>query len=703
MNPISAFFVENIIAVYFFYGLAFFSMGLALVLASRQTSAFTFARAIPFLAVFGLLHGLHEWVEMFQKIAALSGRDQPTITEEVGRLALLTASFVMLFFFALALLRAEKAGWYRKYWPALGLLGLWVGSVLSLAIFRELSPQGLLAQADVLSRYSLGIPAALVGAWALMKQQHAFREQNMSQFGRDLVWCTAALFLYGVIGQLFVRQTALFPSTLLNSNLFLSWFGIPVQLFRGLMAVVLAIYVTRALRIFDVESRQQAEQIKLKAQAEALAAERRACEEVEALNEDLRLIAHELSFLLELSNLVAVPMSLSERLQSSLAKIIQDLNFPLAGLILLLEPETEEISTAVSIGFPAVDAAGEGGLAYQQACNLGKQCIARGLALCRHEDGKVIEFVMAEALQTQRCRRYQSPTIIVGLPLTSRTRIIGCLVLARPESEGLGLSYDDFKLMVGIGQQLGLSIENARLYEEAQKREAMLGRLLHQVVDAQEAERQRIARELHDATGQSLTAIALGLRGIESILASGLPLQVGQIRELTQFGTSALGELRQIISDLRPPQLDDLGLVPALRWHVQSFEKRYGITARFIVEGEPVRLPSEYETVLFRITQEALRNVAKHAQASQVMVTFCLSPRLVRLIVVDDGQGFDPTSPDLMIGQPNGWGLLGIRERAILLGGRFEIESVPNSGTRLQVTVPLERKVSYAQDTATAG
>jgi len=695
--------VKNIIAVYFFYGLAFFTMGLVLILAGRQASVFKFARAIPFLAAFGLLHGLHEWVEMFQKIAALSGRTRPAVPEEVGRLALLAGSFVMLLFFGFALLRSEKVGRLRKYWPVVGLVGLWVVSVLTISMTLKPPLQELLVEADVLSRYYLGIPAAVVGAWALMRQQYAFREHNMPQFGRDLVWCAAALLLYGFIGQLFIPQTALFPSTLLNSELFLNWFGIPIQLFRGLMAVVLAVYITRALRIFDLENRQQLEQVKLKAQAESLAAERRASREMEQLNEDLRLIAHERSFLLELSNLLAAPMSLSDRLRNVIEKIVQNLSFPLAGMLLLVEPETEALSTVVAIGFPPAGSDDQASLAYQQAHSLGKQCIVKALALCRHEDGQVIEFMMAGALQAQRCRRYQSPTVIIGLPLTARQRVIGCLVLARPDAEGMRLSYDEFKLMVGIGQQLGLSIENARLYEEAQKRETMLGRLLHQVVEAQEAERQRIARELHDATGQSLTAIALGLRGIESILNGDLSLQVEQVRELTQFATSALGELRQIIADLRPPQLDDLGLVAALRWYVQSFERRYAITAHFTVEGEPVRLPSEYETVLFRITQEALGNVAKHARATQVIVKFCMSPALIRLIVTDNGQGFDLASTEYVTGQPDGLGLLGIRERAILLGGRFEIESTLNKGTCLQVTVPLEGKVSYGKDTASAG
>jgi signal transduction histidine kinase len=265
------------------------------------------------------------------------------------------------------------------------------------------------------------------------------------------------------------------------------------------------------------------------------------------------------------------------------------------------------------------------------------------------------------------------------------------------------LAFDELKLMVGIAQQLGLSIENARLSQEALKREKMLGDLLHQVVGAQEAERQRIARELHDVTGQSLTAIALGLRGLEAVLDDGSPVEVEQIRELKSFGTNALAELRQIIADLRPPQLDDLGLVAALQWYVQSFEQRYSIQTSFVVEGERIRLSSEYETVLFRITQEALTNVVRHANASQVAVKLDLSLTHICLKIDDDGCGFDPAVVFGDEGRRVGWGLLGIRERSLLLGGQYDINSTPGGGTHLQVDVPLIGEASDVEDKTVTG
>jgi signal transduction histidine kinase len=199
-----------------------------------------------------------------------------------------------------------------------------------------------------------------------------------------------------------------------------------------------------------------------------------------------------------------------------------------------------------------------------------------------------------------------------------------------------------------------------------------------------------------------LTAIALGLRGVESMLESNQPVAVKQVEELKSFSTNALGELRQIIADLRPSQLDDLGLAAALQWYVQEFEKRYAIGTNLIVEGNRSRLPPEYETVLFRITQEALMNVAKHANASQAEVKLENYPAQVCVTVEDNGRGFDLENT-LRSDRRAGWGLLGIQERAWLLGGSCEIKSKPGRGTRIHVSVPVKMEAEDVQDRTIAG
>ena len=706
MNPISAFFVRNIVFVFFFYGLAFFAMGLALALASRRTSEFRFARAIRPLAAFGMLHGVHEWIEMFQKIATLTGGYTPSVAEEAIRLAILAISFLTLLAFGILLLSPATTHRGRVLLPLLGITALWALGVGVVARRFNSSPEEIIALADVLARYSFGIPGALLGTWALMAQQRTFHQHGMPQFGRDLIWCATALFLYGVIGQAFVRQTPLLPSTVVNSTLFLQWFGIPVQLFRGIMATVLAVYMVRALNAFELESRrrlQEANEARLQAQAAALESERRISREMERLNEELRLAAHELSLLLDLSNLLASPTSLQDRLHTALEEIVGSLHFPDEGMILLVRPETRTLQVQAAIGFAPVASEDVPDSHYLVALDLAEQCVARALAVCWHQDGTSIEFAPEAVLKNEECQKRLADVLLLSLPMVVRQRVIGSLVLGRTVmSEQNQLSLNESKLIVGLAQQLGLSIENARLYQEAQEREGRLAELLHQVVGAQEAERQRIARELHDATGQSLTAIALGLRGVEAMLESDTKAVASHIKDLKSFSTNALGELRQIIADLRPSQLDDLGLAAALQWYVQGFEKRYGLEARLIIKGSRSRLPAEYEIVLFRITQEALTNVARHAHATRVTVQLEVSEARACLDIEDNGSGFD-LEKTLRNQRRAGWGLLGIQERALLLGGRCEINSKPGLGTLIRVTVPLTAEVRDVEDKTVVG
>jgi signal transduction histidine kinase len=225
--------------------------------------------------------------------------------------------------------------------------------------------------------------------------------------------------------------------------------------------------------------------------------------------------------------------------------------------------------------------------------------------------------------------------------------------------------------------------ETARLLREVQRRDALRGELLQRITAAQESERQRIARELHDGTGQALTGVALGLRGLAAQVNSNPELVAHRLSVLENMATTSLGELRHLVNDLRPPQLDDMGLVAALRWMVNRFKDQGHPEVNLEVEGTPYALPSDVETTLFRIAQEGLTNTAKHAQANRVTVTLDFSDQLT-LTVRDDGIGFD-TSALQAEGLRAAWGLAGIQERANLINAHFEIHSTPGQGTTVLV------------------
>jgi PAS domain S-box-containing protein len=274
-----------------------------------------------------------------------------------------------------------------------------------------------------------------------------------------------------------------------------------------------------------------------------------------------------------------------------------------------------------------------------------------------------------------------------SVPVQARGRRLGVLSVAAAGEH----QFDDreLELLAAIGRQIGVALDNSRLVEELRDRERLRGELLQRAIRAQEEERQRIARELHDATGQSLSALVLGLSTLRSALEVS-PARAGEIVDRLRISASdTVGELQSIIYDLRPALLDDLGLIPALRWYAQERLAPRGVEPALEVTGEPRRLPREVETALFRIGQEAITNAARHSGARRVELAVRFLPEHLELSVEDDGVGFD--APPALAGVANGrgLGLVGMRERARLLGGILLLESGPGKGTRLKVVLPL--------------
>jgi two-component system, NarL family, sensor histidine kinase UhpB len=221
-------------------------------------------------------------------------------------------------------------------------------------------------------------------------------------------------------------------------------------------------------------------------------------------------------------------------------------------------------------------------------------------------------------------------------------------------------------------------------------------RLAAQVIMAQEDERRRVARELHDEAGQALTAVIIGLeRGLASmppVYATDLPIQPRQLMSnLRDLAVQTLDEVRKLALELRPSVLDDLGLVAALRQYVRATEERAGLVGPLPVigwedsDGDP-RLPAEVETALFRIAQEALTNAIRHARATAVQVRLRRTPTEVTLDVRDDGVGL-AAAPAPASGEH--LGMFGMRERARLLGGEFHASPVSPRGTLVHVGIPL--------------
>lgn len=475
-----------VVLIFFFYGLAFFSMGLVITQEVGRCSDARLRRALWFLAAFGLIHGFHEWFEMFlgmEMFTSVSG-----ISLEIIRIGLLGMSFLSLATFGALLLSQGEMSRRLVLLIPLTLAAVWSFGLLS---FLSTYPVGRIfwSTLDVWTRYVVAIPAALLACAGLIMQQREFRRVGMAQFGRDSLWAAIAFAWFGLVGQIFTRPSPLFPSNFLNSDLFFNTFGFPIQLLRAVAAVLVAIFVIRFLRAFEVETQHQ----------------------------------------------------------------------------------------------------------------------------------------IAE-------------------------------------------------------------LQSARL-EEAHRKEVVAGELLHRVVQAQEAERQRVARELHDETGQALTAIGMGLRGASTILHQDADKAALNLRQLEGLVATSLNELQRLIADLRPSHLDDLGLPAALRWYCTEIQNRLPIKATVETHGETKDLPAEVKIVLFRVAQEALTNVLKHAEASRACVRLFFLEDEVELQVEDNGHGIEAG----ILQNPHrpSWGLLGMEERATLLGGELSIESRRGRGTLVKVTVPI--------------
>jgi signal transduction histidine kinase len=226
--------------------------------------------------------------------------------------------------------------------------------------------------------------------------------------------------------------------------------------------------------------------------------------------------------------------------------------------------------------------------------------------------------------------------------------------------------------------------ELARANEALRERDAQRQRLLRMVITAQEDERKRIARELHDETTQSLAVLTMGIETASNAIRAGGPTP--RLDEVKALAVRTLEEVHRLILDLRPAVLDDLGLFSALRWYADRYLASRGIAVRCEIAELDRRLPPEVEIALFRIGQEAMNNIVRHAKAESVLIQLGHDGRDLRIEIEDDGQGF--TVGVTPADRPH-YGIMGIRERAEALGGTAVIDSSPGRGTRIEVRVPL--------------
>ena len=369
----------------------------------------------------------------------------------------------------------------------------------------------------------------------------------------------------------------------------------------------------------------------------------------------------QLESLNEIGNALATETDL-ERLLDLVARRLRELLD--ARLVTVLLP-----AGADELRFVAV--AGEGG----------SDLIGQTMPRAASKSGRVIERGRSERVDSvlddpevdHEVMRLFGARTGLWVPLIARGRTIGLLAAHDKLLPDARFTDNDLRLAETFGSRASVAVDlSQRIARDAFRR----------VVEAQELERRRLARELHDETGQALTSILLGLKSLEEALgAEEARSAVADLRELV---VATLQDVRRLAVELRPKVLDDFGLVPALERLAESFADQTEIDVRFETGLGDQRLAPEVETALYRIVQESLTNVVKHAHASVVSIVLTRKAGAVALVIEDDGRGFDPADT-----REGGFGLEGMRERIGLLEGRLQVESRAGAGTTIVAEVPL--------------
>ena len=275
---------------------------------------------------------------------------------------------------------------------------------------------------------------------------------------------------------------------------------------------------------------------------------------------------------------------------------------------------------------------------------------------------------------------------VISAPLMLNGRVQGLLVVM-----GDTLAEADVPAIEVFANQVSIALDTARALTEVRAAHERMRWLTQQIVLAQEEERKRIAQELHDALGQTLTAISFDLAAIDATLSpeqkAAVAAALAEAQTLTDYLDERVGAMAL---DLRPAMLDDLGLAATLRWYVNNFIRRHTVDVTLETRGLETRLPPALETALYRVIQEALTNVSKHAHAAAIRIAVSRAGNNVTVSIEDNGEGFAPEEVAGREDAARGLGLLGMQERVAALGGAFIIHSEPGQGTRLHIEIPLQ-------------
>jgi signal transduction histidine kinase len=651
------------IPIFFVNGLAFFVMGLVITLETRRPSKLKLAESLWLLAIFALLRSLSNWIGMFLLIQGQATPASDNLPLQTAKVLLLPFSCVFLLQFGTKTISAatQRYRWLR--WIHLALISFWLLALIATHSLSMASTDWLLA-ADVFGRYFLYLPSAALSGLAVFFHCRVLWEMKLFHIVRNCFGAAVALGLKAILAGLVVSPAPYFPASFLNESSFLAVVGVPVQVFRTIAALAIVYFIIRTLDVFEIERGRQLEvatQQRFQAQQEALEAQRQVREEIERWSKRLE------DAVSAIAVAISQPLELKEMLDIALRKVMELTGLEAGGVFLIDEPAQELRLVAqhgVSQEFTqGVNVMKVGDGVTGRVAKSGEPVVVGNIS----EDprlAKLVGMVVKEA-----GLRFHA-----SFPLKSRGKVLGVMNLASKISHPA--TPEEVTLLTAIGQQIGVAIENARLYEQVQSMAAL-------------EERGRIGRELHDGLAQVLGYLHLQSRAAEGLLSSGQIAQAqAELQEMQEVAQEAYGDVRESILGLRTAITPGAGLIPTLTEYLDKFSQQSGINARLVIgDDAEMKFTPAAEIQLLRIVQEALANVRKHSQASRAWVRFEADEAGAVITIEDDGQGFDPSR--IWQDRQGHFGLQTMRERVESVGGELRFDSQPGQGTRVVIRVPL--------------
>lgn len=384
----------------------------------------------------------------------------------------------------------------------------------------------------------------------------------------------------------------------------------------------------------------------------------------------------QLSALHKISEILISAPTLSELLEGIAGKLMDLFDLPACALILIDNGESEvyafrESGTHLGKG-KSISRSG----ISQGACEVLKQVFStrRRPIEVREVDGFELDIIFPDSAPEDRG---------YVIPLFEHNRYLGSIVV--PVKEAVTYSADEEDLLITIANQVAAAVDRARLHENLREDEIVHRRLLHQTITAQESERRRVASEIHDGVVQSLVGISFSLQALEKKIPEETNIRK-ELQPLKEQLNDSIKQIRDLLVGIRPSMVEDMGLVAALRNQLKDFGIKNDMKTTLNLPDEIPDLTMDSQVNIFRIIQEALNNIEKHAEAKHVTVEIEASPQKLYLTVRDDGKGFSPQKEKR---ESRHLGIANMRERTQILGGSFKLNSEPEHGTSVSLDIPL--------------